>query len=94
MRSDYNADGSIDLNLTQSDMTSLRLALRAELSALGVRMMHDRVIERTGEAFHPDSHIGKLVSLYSRVDAAYHGRRTWNNDNNDTIHLDRAGAPR
>jgi hypothetical protein len=72
-------------------MTSLRLVLREALAALGVRMMHDRVIEQAGAAWHADSHLGKLVRLYARIDAAYHGRRTWNND---TIHLDRAGAPR
>lgn len=76
--SDYNADQSIDLNLTQDSLTSLAIALEHALEVHGVKVQHERVLSVT--EFHPDSHIGTLVKLYQRVDAARFGRKTWNAD--------------
>lgn len=85
-RQDYRNDGikdgksrfSIDLNLNERDQISLSVALREALDKHGVAMMHDKIVSQPAGGFHPDSHVGVLVDLYRRVDAALHGRKTWN----------------
>ena len=87
-RHDYRNDGiivdgkhrfSIDLNLNSDDLISLSLALKSALGEAGIGMMHEEIVSNTRtEPFHPISHLGRLVDLYRRVDAALHGRKTWN----------------
>jgi hypothetical protein len=70
-------DYEIDLTLTEQELVSLELALRDCLAKHGVAMVHEQVIQQQHE-FHPNSHIGTLVKLAARVDAALHGRKNWN----------------
>ena len=86
-RHDYRNDGkvgdrhkfSIDLNLNADDQISLSLALKSAIEAAGISMVHGEIVRNTRtEPFHPSSHIGRLVDLYRRVNAAQHGRKTWN----------------
>jgi hypothetical protein len=74
----YTSDQEVYLKLGQSELCSLGLALREALNAHGVTMMHEEIIEGPDGGLHPSSHIGTLARLYQRVDAAYHGRKTWN----------------
>lgn len=81
-RNDGVSDGrhkfSIDLNLTEQDQISLSLVLREALDRHGVSMIHSEIVRQPADGFHPDSHLGKLVDLHRRVDAALHGRKAWN----------------
>lgn len=85
-RHEYRTDGiengrhrfSVDLNLNEADQISIKLALQAALDSAGVSMVHGEIVRQPEGGFHPSSHMGTLVDLYRRVDAALHGRKTWN----------------
>src|SRR5262249_34068304 len=71
---------SIYLKLTENEQCTLLVALRQQLESHGVHMCHEKIVEQKPEGFHHMSHIGTIVKLYQRIDAAYHGRKTWNAD--------------
>jgi len=75
-RTDYNSDNSIDLRLSDSEMTSLSMLLKERLAESGIRMSHETIVE--GSEPLPTSHLGVTIALYRRIDAARHGRKTWN----------------
>lgn len=83
-RHDYrhaaNRSISVDLNLNESEQTSLIVVLREALAAAGIRMSHERVAENAAPDVEipPTSHLGLMIDLYKRIDAARHGRKTWN----------------
>lgn len=65
---------SVDLNLTESEQTTLSVVLREALERAGFALQ-----ERDGKRdVHPNSHLGLMVSLYRRIYAARHGSKTWN----------------
>lgn len=76
--SEYNTDKSIDLNLSESELITLSIALDNALEAFGIKMIHEEIIEPKSKTWDETSHIGKLITLRRRVDAARHGRHTWN----------------
>ena len=65
-------DYDIDVNLTSGELIALKIAIDDRLVEFGIKMTHDRVTR--GEAPHPRSHIGELVSLRARIDRIQHGR--------------------
>lgn len=73
---DYTRDHEIYLRLSDSDLLSLSIVLRDALAASGVRMCHEQIVE--GAVEPNGSHLHELVQLFRRVDAARHGRKTWN----------------
>lgn len=87
-RSDYRLDRiepdtgrhrfSADVNLDEAEQTSLRVVLRDALERAGVMMQHEEIISQPAGGVHPGSHLGVLVDLWRRLDACYHGRKTWN----------------
>lgn len=65
---------SIELNLTESEQTTLSVVLREALEHAGFDLQ-----ERDGKRdVHPNSHLGLMLSLYRRIYAARHGSKTWN----------------
>lgn len=70
--------GEIDLTLDSDDLISLGLALNESLDKHGISMVHEEVTRQPPGGYQPGSHLGRLVDLRRRVDAALHGRRTWN----------------
>ena len=65
-------DYDIDVNLTSHELTALKIAIDNRLAEFGIKMTHDSVTR--GEAPHPGSHLGALVSLRARIDRIKHGR--------------------
>lgn len=77
---DYNLDQSIDLNLRQGELTTLAVVLKEALAACGVRMSHEDIVDNRVGEIPVGSHLGTMVSLLRRIDAAQCGRKTWNAD--------------
>lgn len=84
VENNYFDGNAIYLKLTEPELTSLALALRDVLASHGVKMSHEKIVESVNtdgsprDEFPANSHLGELVQLYRRVDAARHGRKTWN----------------
>jgi hypothetical protein len=76
MNNEYNADHSIDLNLTEEDTCSLSVVLKDFLSEHGIEMQHEEILK--GRIPPATSHLGVLIRLYQRIDSARFGRKTWN----------------
>lgn len=77
---DYQGDNSIYLQLDRDSLVTLKIALEDKLKSFGIEMCHEQMTAAPQDEYPPTSHIGELVALYRRVDAALHGRKTWNSD--------------
>ena len=68
----------LDFHLNQSELISLRLTLRTVLEVDGIFFLDGDFTSESRRNFHPNSHIGKLVSLYRRVLRASRGHAQYN----------------
>lgn len=75
---EYTDGNGVYLKLEQPELVSLKVALHEALAAHRIKMRHEKIVEQPPRGFHPDSHVAALVKLAQRIDAALHGRKTWN----------------
>ena len=68
----------LDFHLNDNELISLSIVLWQELESHGIKIIGSEYTSDSYRDFHPDSHLGTLVSLYRRVRRVRMGHKQYN----------------